>query len=682
MAVRWRQQARSRFLIVGSALGVFLSAALAAGVSAALGAEGIAAVAIAAGAAAVGGVVAPFVIEAVSTRSSLRSAWDSAGDGIVHPLALAEDARALTESGGSPAEMLRAEREIVRFRGRPTELGDLLRWCGSAEPTAVRLCWGAAGTGKTRLARQLAWELDKSWERGFLRSGRAEQAMSVIKALDRPVLLIVDQAEGHTGLDALLAEAAAYTGRAPLRILLLARSAGDWWRRIVDRPGSLATERDLFRQAAMQLKPDAIEVTDQQQVYERALRAYAARLDRPVPDTRLVNLDRRSAPVVLSLHAAALAAVLGKRATITINSELFIELLEHEDSYWQANAARADVKLNLRQCRQVVALGTLLGAHQPADAEALLGRLPTLRHAGVPLARVADWLHDLYPAPDAQWIGPLQPDLLADALILSEISAESEMLDLIRWGLTEPSHHRRVLAFFARTAETDLRAEQLLTDLLAVDLERLAVVAMDVARDVSGPIPAVLAAVLAQAAPNPSLDVTIEKHLIEEELLNLFAELAEIVTRRQLEHARETSDLVRVAGLLNNLGNRLDNLGRYELALAAAEEAVALYRELAAQLPNAHLSGLAGALNNLGGRLSRLGQYELALAAAEEAVTLRRRLVEQRPDAYLPGLAGALANVGSRLDNLGRYELALAAAEEAVTLYRGLAGHRPRRLSA
>ncbi len=83
----------------------------------------------------------------------------------------------------------------------------------------------------------------------------------------------------------------------------------------------------------------------------------------------------------------------------------------------------------------------------------------------------------------------------------------------------------------------------------------------------------------------------------------------------------------------------LSALGRREPALAAAEEAVALYRELAAQRPDAFRPDLARSLNNLGNMLSDLGRREPALAAAEEAVALYRELAAQRPDAFRPDLA-------------------------------------------
>ena len=63
----------------------------------------------------------------------------------------------------------------------------------------------------------------------------------------------------------------------------------------------------------------------------------------------------------------------------------------------------------------------------------------------------------------------------------------------------------------------------------------------------------------------------------------------------------------RLARSLNNLANRLADLGRREDALAASEEAAGIYRELAAARPDAFRPDLAMSLNNLASRLAGVG---------------------------------------------------------------------------
>ena len=78
-------------------------------------------------------------------------------------------------------------------------------------------------------------------------------------------------------------------------------------------------------------------------------------------------------------------------------------------------------------------------------------------------------------------------------------------------------------------------------------------------------------------------------------------------------------------------------MGRRQDALAPTEEAVQLYRELAAANP-AFLPDLASALNNLGIRYSEVGRRQDALPPTEEAVQLYRELAAANP-AFLPDLA-------------------------------------------
>jgi tetratricopeptide (TPR) repeat protein len=61
---------------------------------------------------------------------------------------------------------------------------------------------------------------------------------------------------------------------------------------------------------------------------------------------------------------------------------------------------------------------------------------------------------------------------------------------------------------------------------------------------------------------------------------------------------------------------------------------------------------LATSLNNLGAMLSALGQRERALATTQEAVEMYRELAAKNPDAFAPDLATSLNNLGARLSAL------------------------------
>ena len=89
---------------------------------------------------------------------------------------------------------------------------------------------------------------------------------------------------------------------------------------------------------------------------------------------------------------------------------------------------------------------------------------------------------------------------------------------------------------------------------------------------------------------------------------------------------------------LTNLGGYLSGQGQLGPGLAVAQEAVDLYRTLAAAYPAAREPDLAVALNKLGVRHSQLRHAEAA-ETEQEAVALLRRLAaadQQWAGAILP----------------------------------------------
>ncbi len=175
-----------------------------------------------------------------------------------------------------------------------------------------------------------------------------------------------------------------------------------------------------------------------------------------------------------------------------------------------------------------------------------------------------------------------------------------------------------------------------------------------------------LAAALNYAA-NRSADVglLLEAVAPAEEAMQLYREIA----------AAAPVYLPNLASALSNLGIRYSLVGRNHEAVTPTEEAVDLYRELAAENP-AVLPDLASTLSNLGGRYREVGRRVEAVAPVEEAARLYRELAAENAK-YLPEVAMALNNLGSRYSDLGRDGDALALNREAVELRRQLAAENP-----
>lgn len=114
------------------------------------------------------------------------------------------------------------------------------------------------------------------------------------------------------------------------------------------------------------------------------------------------------------------------------------------------------------------------------------------------------------------------------------------------------------------------------------------------------------------------------------------------------------------------LGTCLGDRGRASDALPAGLEAIALHRELARIDPARVASEHAKALHNVSIWLARTGRPVAAVAAAEEAVTMYRRLHEEAagPDAQRD-LAWSLVTLGNRLSDMQRHRQAQDAHREA-----------------
>ncbi|HXL87677.1 MAG TPA: tetratricopeptide repeat protein [Streptosporangiaceae bacterium] len=523
----------------------------------------------------------------------------------------------------------------------------------------------------------------------------AVQRERAVRPGDR-LLLVVDYAEMRAGLEALLKAAMRDEGH--VRVLLLARHAGDWW----DRLGAgTASVRDAVAEAARGLTPLGSDLDSElavEAVVWRAVPFFAARLGVPAPDAGDLAVTAAGELRVLDLHSAALVAVLQSCESSTelprMGAHSVLEmLLAHERHYWRGQAEAAGLldgrdRLSMRQLSQVVAAACLLGAR---TARELSRRIP-----GVEVTEaVALWLRELYPSGEDGVPGMLRPDRLAELHVTRSLAFEPDLALACLTGL-DAAQARRALVFLARASASYPAARTLLEVSLSQFPE--AVSGLSESRDVM--------IAVADAIPYPSPALAPAHAAIATRILatyrpedpgrvpwlNTFGVLAGDLGRREealtaIEEAITSSRLSAeaepdaflpdLAMLLNNQSNQLLGLERREEALAAVKEAVTIRRALARTQPAAFLPRLAGSLNNAASCLSALGQREEALAAVEEALTIRRALARTWPAAFLPGVAMSLNNLASCLSALGQREEALAAVEEAVTTYRTLARTRP-----
>jgi tetratricopeptide (TPR) repeat protein len=167
------------------------------------------------------------------------------------------------------------------------------------------------------------------------------------------------------------------------------------------------------------------------------------------------------------------------------------------------------------------------------------------------------------------------------------------------------------------------------------------------------------------------------------------AAIEEAVTLyRGLAAARPGDFHGELARALNNLAIHLSELDRKDEALAAIKKAVAIRRALAAAEETAVADvpegapvearvDLAVSLSNMATHLIDMGRSEEALTTAEEAVSLYRRLAAARSEAFQADLARALCVQSLCLEALSQAGKAARCSHEAVMTLAPLFLRRP-----
>jgi tetratricopeptide (TPR) repeat protein len=581
---------------------------------------------------------------------------------------------------------------LVPYLGRQPQLDQITAWCrDQAGMPLLLLLRGGGGSGKTRLGREACVRmLVSGWDAGLADDRRHGAATG---RLERPTLLVVDDADLRTPLIGGLVDYLRWDDAGPpVRLLLISRAAGVWWDRLVRQ---LQLSRSV---AQLDLDQHPIIPADRADHFHQAAAAFAPYdaepVDRPLP----ADLADPAFTEPLLIHIAALlgtAATAGatpaapgpvESVTADRRTMLLRTLCERERSRWERLGGPLNLNPDLPLGDQVVSLATLTAAEDQPTAVSLLAAVPNQREVDrVGTEGLAVWAHRLYAGP-AYW-NPVRPDLLAgqhlaDTPQLDHLATHVVHLADGAQGGPEGGERgtglvRQLLSELTRAAPNQPTIRATLDRLLAGALPRLVQLAID---DRGGGL-ADLTSLALDQAPQPDLAVTLADELPERSVP--LAALAATLTSQQVSAYRaaagDRQPVTRneLARGLNDLSLRLADLGRREDALAAIDEAVEVYRELAAARPAAFRPDLASALNNLSLRLADLGRREDALAAIGEAVEAYRELAAARPAAFRPDLASALNNLSLRLADLGRPEDALAAIGEAVEVRRELATARP-----
>jgi tetratricopeptide (TPR) repeat protein len=393
--------------------------------------------------------------------------------------------------------LLRPDRATVPFTGRGAELDELRAWCTSEPARAVRVLYGEAGVGKTRLALETAARHHADGgESRLVPVGQEADAVRAARARTAGrLLLVVDRAETRSGLEELLRSMPDDPG--PVRVLLVARVLGEWWDRLAST-SEPAVSRLLTGTEPLQLTVGVSEDASDADLAKAALPHFAHALSVAAPRQVTIAPGDRRMPLLV-LHAAALVALLRfytypvATLRVVISEDALDELLEHESRYWLRSASAAGLPAGAALVKQVLAASALLGAASTEEASDVMARVPGLgdRPAGERL-RWAQWLEELYPADGYGSLGVIQPEMMAETHVAGQLADDPDLARSCLRGLpTERAEH--ALAVLARAWAHRDGVRTIIVAALRDDLAGLGVPAGRVALQAQGDLGGLLA---------------------------------------------------------------------------------------------------------------------------------------------------------------------------------------------
>lgn len=643
---------------------------------------------------------------------------------------------------GNPASLLNARYTVVPFHAglRARELTWLQAWCETDASIAITVVAGPGGVGKTRLMFEL---IERAKAAGFVagfvpRVGREE--LEAVLADEGNVLAVVDYAETRPAIGRWLERAAERVGTAGrLRIVLVVRALGDWWRALQKNSGT-ALNALLGQDEPVTLRPEDLDAATRARVFAEAATFFEqARGGSRSPTP--IDLSERRFGKVLYLHMAALAAIEGRA---TAAQSLLEDTRLHERQFWLRDLRGVDEDDDRARRdgaevvdRAVAALALAGGATGHSEAHGLLAR------AGVPeppRGEVLRRLVDLYPGTGERgaagaYVSPLEPDLLASAHVAAvlldpatpagwvaevfagapALAVETALLLLGRLAggsveeATSPPHREAAIAAIRALLVADLPGRAAAGLAVAGSLaEReleclLAAVLTECLRREGTPE---LAASLAEC-PCPSaiglyeihewIHATVARTAGPEDHRRRFASLLQLgAVKLAQEDRRAARELIAEANAeahlwlaedatalgpsvlgIGLLGLTAGELGEHEEAVARAKDSVRLCELLEAEAPGEHEELVLRVRMMYALALFRGGMRAAALTELAVIGPRYALLADNEGRSFAAEQALCDFYIGVCLHDGGRHAMAAEALQRAVEAQRGLASSLP-----
>ncbi|OMG25402.1 hypothetical protein BKH36_11060, partial [Actinomyces naeslundii] len=606
----------------------------------------------------------------------------------------------------TPLQMIRTRYGVVPFCSRP-EYRELREWAvgtakssGRRPDVSVAVLTGAGGVGKTRMAAQLCHDLEVlGWYTGFApaKSAMKNDELTYLAELTTELLIVVDYAE-ESRQEQLVALLRALRGRrSPTRIVLTARGIDSWWEDFCEDLESDGTQLGQVLVKQLEPRPDPV------LLYRQAVRGFSKVINGVNPPE--VAIPEHAGDTALDIVLQAWLAVVdnggmqdpqpersvekGARSARASNpnarDSLYDRVLRLEFKRWRAFPELQDI--SLKHLRRIAATLSLL-APDAGQVDDVLSRLPEWRGEHLRRSKFAELLSTTLLRYAGDGGVSLRPDPVAEHLILSVFGDEPEQLDAVLPGeplevpgISEPDASEATVTRAIMLRQQAQNLSQVITRAASQDQESATALAQHILKVCPHLWSSALEVALAQGGPFvDALENLIESgtELPFEEIevsipLGHSALRGVALAATQRMEAPSERDPVERAHYLHNLANRLSDVGCSGEALEVAQEAVALYRDLA----QAYTPNLAASLGSLAYILADVGCSGEALEAAQEAVGLYRALVQGAPAVYTSALALSLSNLVKFLADVGCSGEAVEVAQEAVGLYRALVQGSP-----
>ena len=518
--------------------------------------------------------------------------------------------------GNGLVSLLRPQHpSALTFVGREDDRALLRNWRDSPNHISIRCIVGKGGAGKTRLAIDLLASTPDYWDAGFV-SGDSLASFLQQRGFGewewtRPTLLVIDYAASQTErLESIVKDLRDRDAwdLPPLRILLLERQADPnegWYVRLSGPTIEGASE--LFHPVApVRLSP--LDVSSRRALFSQAIKACAAFENKIAPElpAQLPGLESEAFEDPLVVAMAGFTAVQkGISPALGLSRvDLAIELVAHE---WRRIAELSAPQAPEPLLLHLAAYATLVGGIGDEFLSVVASEANALGYSGLPHALIASQASKI-PLDSA-----IEPDIIGEAFVLLVLSSKDQdgLATIVRATKSNPE---KTLGSLIRLAKDFWQRPEPLQWLTALVAEGLAG-------------DSVLLYQMDAAIPDPCP-------------IGLLPWALELTMALKSKIPRPTSSddshLPEYARLLNNLANRQSDVGRREEALANAEEAVKIRRELARRNEEAFLPDLAMSLGAMSQIYAGQSDWPSAHHCLAEAVQSLLPLFEALPPAHTP----------------------------------------------